>query len=179
MVPRERKDSQRLTLDRRRSSAPGSLRLGVVVARESDCDPAESERPAAGLHREPRDAAGTARRFNPCLCRTQPVEKRWRRADLADSSAATTHLSPAAVSGGNAGSIAFAVISACVRSGFVVGDSRFPQCSCRNTFLTIMYVQESVKSNAPNRLLASSFGAGSFWAATMHADLSNPFMNRV
>src|SRR5450631_908281 len=99
MVARKRTDAQRLALDRRRSGAAGSLRLGLLVAREGDHDSAQPERSAAGLHRASVDAIGTARWCCARLHRTQSMEERQRQSSRYPPIAGATCIPPEAVSG--------------------------------------------------------------------------------
>jgi hypothetical protein len=78
MVARQRADAKRHPLDRRRSCAPRSLWLGLVVETKGDRNPAQSRRSAPGFHREPVGTPRTAREFRPRLFRTQPMEERQR-----------------------------------------------------------------------------------------------------
>src|SRR5271169_5240111 len=119
MVPRERADAQRLPLDWRRSRAPRSLWLGVVVTRKSDRDSAQSERPAAGFHRKPREAVGTARGECPKVHRAQSVERRQRRAAAQPTRRTRSQFSPATISSANTGTAT--IVVACLGRGTYVG----------------------------------------------------------
>ena len=69
----QRADAQRLPLDRRRSRASRSLRLGVMVERKGDRNAAQSQRQATGFHRAIGGAAGTASRICEQLLRPRTM----------------------------------------------------------------------------------------------------------